>query len=351
MFFNKKGGEKVTHVTKLVAVFMAIVTFCLLTGAVIDLQTKHVTLVITDEFADTAETQELTTRQNTVEEFLKEAGVTLGEFDQVNTALLENVADKSTINVRRGKTFSLLIDGNVQIITTTKKILKDALLDAGIALSASDRVEPGLESIISDDFSATVHRVVTEEITEKEPIPFTTKKVNDSSLAKGKTKIKTRGVSGQKSVTYAVTKEDGIEIKREKLSETILKEPTTQVVLVGTKKVAEGKKTVVTNAGETLNYSKKLTVTATAYTAASGKKTASGRVAQYGVIAVDPKVIPLGTKLYVESTDDGKSWQYGYCIAGDTGGAIKGNKIDLYYNSKTQCLQFGRRSAIVYVLN
>ena len=340
MFFNKKGNEKVAKVTKIVAVFMAVITFCLLTGAMIDLQTKHVTLVLTDEFADTTKTQELTTRQNTVLEFLQENNITLGEFDKTSIPLEENLPDKSTLTVKAGKTFTLAIDGNIQIITTTSRLLKDALKEADIILSDTDKVVPGPDSVIGDDFSASVVRVTKEEVTESKSIPYTTKKIKDSSLEKGKTKIKTRGVNGEKSVTYAVTKEDGTEISREVIAETIVKEPTAQVVLVGTK-AQSAKKQIVTNAGETLSYSKKLTVTATAYTAASGKKTASGRVAQYGVIAVDPKVIPLGTRLYVESTDDGKSWQYGYCIAGDTGGAIKGNKIDLFYNSKSQCLQFG----------
>ena len=70
----------------------------------------------------------------------------------------------------------------------------------------------------------------------------------------------------------------------------------------------------------------------------------------YGIVAVDPRVIPLGTKLYIESTDDGKSWSYGYCLAGDTGGAIKGNRVDLCYNTQYECIQFGRRNATVYII-
>ena len=71
--------------------------------------------------------------------------------------------------------------------------------------------------------------------------------------------------------------------------------------------------------------------------------------AQYGVVAVDPSVIPLGTKLYIEAVDG--SWTYGYAVAGDTGGAIKGNRIDLFFNSNAEAMSFGRRQAKVYVLN
>ena len=352
MFFNKKSNKSVSLLMRFTAVFMSVVIFSLLTGAVIDLQSKKVTLVMVDAFADSEKTQELTTRQNTVSEFLDENNIVIGEFDKANMLIEDELYDGARLVIRKGKNFTLNIDGTIEIITTTSKTIREAFEEAGVSLGDADRVEPGLDTFVTEDMNVSVFRVLSSEVTVDKEIAFSTKKVSDPNLAKGKTKIKTRGVNGILRTTYLVTTENGLETKREVISETRVKEPVTQVVAVGTKAVSSAsKKTVVTNAGKTLNYSKKLTVTATAYTAPAGKKTASGRVAQYGVIAVDPKVIPYGTKLYVESTDDGKSWSYGYCVAGDTGGAIKGNKIDLFYNSKSQCLQFGRRSAIVYVLN
>jgi 3D (Asp-Asp-Asp) domain-containing protein len=77
--------------------------------------------------------------------------------------------------------------------------------------------------------------------------------------------------------------------------------------------------------------------------------TASGTYAKVGTVAVDPRVIPLGTKMYIVSTDG--SYVYGYCTAEDTGGGIKGNKVDLFYNTRNECMQFGRRSVRVYILN
>jgi 3D (Asp-Asp-Asp) domain-containing protein len=76
--------------------------------------------------------------------------------------------------------------------------------------------------------------------------------------------------------------------------------------------------------------------------------TATGTYAKLGTVAVDPRVIPLGTKMYIVSTDG--SVVYGYCTAEDTGGAIKGNKVDLFYNTTAECMQFGRRSVYVYIL-
>jgi len=354
MFFNKKGSKLATLLTKLTAVFMSAIIFGLLTGAVTDRQIKDISLVMVDAFADSEKTTELTTRQTTVSEFLAENNVELGEFDRVSMLMEDELYDEARLVIRKGRKFTLNIDGNIEIITTTKKTIREAFEEAGVLVSNADRVEPGLDTLVEEDMNVSVFRVLNEIITVDTEIPFKSREVSDSSLAKGKTTVKVRGVNGLKRTTYSITTENGVETKREIVEETTLREPTTRVIAVGTKAVAKssgGTKTVTTNAGQTLNYSKKLTVSATAYTAAAGKKTASGRVAQYGVIAVDPKVIPMGTKLYVESTDDGKSWQYGYCVAGDTGGAIKGNKIDLFFNSRSECLQFGRRSAIVYVLN
>lgn len=354
MFFNKKGSKCSSVLVKITAVFMSAIIFGLLTGAVTDYQTKHITFVTVDAFADSEKTTELTTKQITVSEFLEENDIKPGEFDKLNMLLEDELYDGARLVIRKGRKFTLNIDGNMEIITTTKKTVSEAFEEAGISIGASDRVEPPIDTNVEPDMTVNVFRVLNETITVDSEIPFETVEVPNSSLAKGKTAVKVRGANGLKRTVYSVTTEDGVEIKRQIISETTLRQPTKRVISVGTKAAAtkkSGSKKVVTKAGQTLNYSKKFTVSASAYTASAGKKTASGRVAQYGVIAVDPKVIPLGTKLYVESTDDGKSWQYGYCIAGDTGGAIKGNKIDLFFNSRNECLQFGRRSAIVYVLN
>ena len=115
---------------------------------------------------------------------------------------------------------------------------------------------------------------------------------------------------------------------------------------------------IQTSRSGNLSYSKVLSFSATAYDASScGKKpgqrgygiTATGAVAQKGVVAVDPSVIPLGTKLYIESADG--RYVYGYAVAADKGSAIKGNRIDLWFNTNSEAISFGRRPVKVYVLN
>ena len=354
MLLNKKGSKKQRIISVIIAVFMLTGILTLLTGAVFDMKAKKVTLVLVDAFADSENTQKFTTRQDTVSEFLEENNIITGEFDKLSMLPEDELYDGARLIIRKGRNFTLSVDGNVEIITTTKKTVREAFEEAGVSVDITDRVEPSLDAEVQEDMSVSIFRVAERTITVDKEIPFTSKEVSDSSLKKGSTRVKTKGQNGLKRAVYNVTTENGIEVKRELVSETTIKKPVTQIVAVGTSEAAKsgnGKKVVAASSGKSLSYSKKLTVTATAYTDSSGNKTASGRAAQYGVIAVDPKVIPLGTRLYVESTDDGKSWTYGYCVAGDTGGAIKGNKIDLFYNSESECVRFGRRSAIVYILD
>ena len=354
MLLNKKGNKKWELFSKIIAVFMLTSILTLLTGAVFDMKAKKITLVMVDAFSDSENMQKFTTRQDVVSEFLAENNIETGEFDKISMLAEDELYDGASLIIRKGRNFTLSVDGNVEIITTTKKTVREAFEEAGVSVDITDRVEPSLDAEVLEDMYVNVFRVAERRMTVDKEIPFTSKEVSDSALKKGSTKIKTKGQNGLKRIVYNVTTENGIEVKREVVSETTVKNPVTQIVAVGTGEktaTASGKKTVVANADKALSYSKKLTVTATAYTDSSGQKTASGRMPQYGVIAVDPKVIPLGTRLYVESTDDGKSWTYGYCVAGDTGGAIKGNKIDLYYNTEGECVRFGRRTAIVYVLD
>ena len=107
---------------------------------------------------------------------------------------------------------------------------------------------------------------------------------------------------------------------------------------------------LTTASGETYYYSKVLTCTATAYSCEGYiGHTYSGTVARVGAIAVDPSVIPLGTRLYIV-TNDGR-YIYGHCVAEDIGGSIKGNKVDLYFDTIAECWRFGVRTCTVYVLS
>lgn len=189
----------------------------------------------------------------------------------------------------------------------------------------------------------------TEAIDSFEEIVYDTKKIETDKLYKGETKVTQKGVKGSKKITTINTYEGGAVVSTT-TNEEIVAQPVTEIIEVGTKeKVVEAAHTHTANEG--LKYSKVITLNATAYCPCSkccgsyaNGYTATGMKAGYGVAAVDPKVIPLGTKLYVEG--------YGYCVAADTGGAIKSNRIDLCYGSHSAALAsgFGHKSVKVYVL-
>ena len=344
----------------LLAIAVATITM----GVVFDAAMKSVSLVVVDEVNDINDEKQYNTRKTTVAEFFEEKQIEIGENDIVNKDNEEEIFDDDIIIIRKGRKVELSADGKVEFAITTRKTVGDALSELGVELAGEDVVTPASEEIISDGMSITVDRYITETVTETKAIAFETKKINKSSMKSGTTKVVTEGEEGKREITYTVKKKNGEEISREVVSDTVVKEPVTKVIHVGTKKVtAEAKAkssagSTASNGGKKagFSYSKKFDVTATAYSASLAEnggntKTAYGLTPKYGVVAVDPRVIPLGTKLYIESSDGGKSWVYGYCIAGDTGGAIKGKKVDLCFSTSAECRRFGRKSATVYILN
>ena len=174
---------------------------------------------------------------------------------------------------------------------------------------------------------------------------YTTKKVADPSLEQGKTKIVKRGELGVLVKTVVETRIGPKLVSKVKLAEQKLKDPVQQIVHYGTRPPL---KKLTTKTG-TYYYRDSFIVTATAYEPSevscgiyADGFTAIGLKAGPGIIAVDPKVIPLRSKVYVEG--------YGYAIAGDVGGAIKGNRIDVCFNTVREALNFGRRRVRIYIL-
>jgi 3D (Asp-Asp-Asp) domain-containing protein len=212
--------------------------------------------------------------------------------------------------------------------------------------------EASLPSFVEKGMSlqlSTAHSVVDIQRSE---IPYETQQVEEPELFVGTVEVVQKGVAGEKETTTEISYQLDEELSRETISDKVLVEPIPQIVKVGTKTRAGTLGQLVESISE-LSYSKILAMSATAYTAgpeSTGKKpgmkgygiTASGMMVERGVVAVDPKVIPLGTKLYVEG--------YGYAIAADTGGAIKGNKIDLYMDSLREARQYTRKIVNVYIL-
>jgi len=236
------------------------------------------------------------------------------------------------------------VDNNFLELRTNKNTVSDLLKSAKISLDEDDIVRPALETKLRNDMFIRVYRLAKEEIKEKRRIPYSTYYQFTPQLLYGKTVVKRYGKEGLKEIIAQQIYLDGIKIKDYITQEKVLTKPINSIVVKGTRRyipppLLDAKREV----------KKVLDVIATAYSDSkiscgkwSGYKTSIGLKPQYGVIAVDPMVIPLKTKLYVEG--------YGYGIAGDTGSAIKGNRIDLCFNTHQEAVKYGRKQVKVYIL-
>lgn len=256
-----------------------------------------------------------------------------------------------TITVAREFPMNVIADGRAIVVSATEGTVGDILVRSGVQLGTLDEVAPALPTEINEDTHSgtdiAITRVTKECATESVTTPHETTKRNTNDLDFGQTRVLQQGVDGEVSRVVMVTSRDGVSAEREIVSETVISEPITEIIEVGTGG------SIVSRGGELLRYSRVLDVKATAYStegwSRENKYTKIGSLCRVGAIAVDPKVIPLGSKMYITSPD-GESWIYGTAVAEDTGGAIKGNRIDLYYNTQEECERFGVRAAKVYVL-
>jgi len=284
------------------------------------------------------------TTSKTVKDFLKEQSIVLNEHDEVQPSLNTALKKGMDITVKRAVPLTLL-DGGVEKETwSTSTTVADFLTQQGVSLTELDRVEPALEDKVMENGTINVIRV--EKVTDvvEEPISYAVVTQKDENLDTGTEKVITEGQEGLISKEYEVTLENGKEVSRVVLNEEKLKDKQDKVVSVGTK----AKPIQVASRGS--GNGKEIYVTSTAYTAScngcSGT-TATGVNLHANpnakVIAVDPGVIPLGSKVYVDG--------YGYAIASDTGGAIKGNKIDVFFPSKSDAYRWGRKTVKIKILD
>ncbi len=181
---------------------------------------------------------------------------------------------------------------------------------------------------------------------------------SDPSLPEGSKEVIFAGVPGQQREIYLATYENGIEVSRELLEVIPIAAPVDAIIAVGTGQAQErrwpllGEGFLVTPEGQILSYTHAEQFRAVAYTswvADTTGTTATGTVARVGAIAVDPTVIPYGTKMYIV-TNDG-AYIYGVATAEDCGGGIKGHIIDLFFNTLEECYAFGSRQCTVYFLS
>lgn len=379
--------------------FLSLVLFAAVISFVLYQGTKSSVVIVIN-----GEQQQISTHAKTVEELLQARNIDASEYDKVTPSLNTKIVNDMTIKWEQAKEVVISVDGKQSSIWTTENVVKNILEEANIEVTEHDKVLQSLDTEVGADNKIDIQKafqltlvdglkerqvwststtvanflkqqeiqlgefdrvekelnkkiapgdkiavVRVEKVTDvvEESIDFPVKKKNDSSLLKGKEKVVSEGVNGKLSRTYELVKENGKVIEKSLVSEKVIQEPKTKVVAVGTKvvtaTVSRGNSTAPANG-------KEFYVTATAYTpycngcsgySASGINLRSDE--DLKLIAVDPSIIPLGSKVWVEG--------YGYAIAGDTGGSIKGNKIDVLVQTKQQAYSWGRKKVRIKVLN
>lgn len=288
---------------------------------------------------------EITTAAWRVGGALRSAGVVLGAADAVTPPLDAFLSDGDAITVVRAREVVLHVDQETERLAVAGETVRDVLVAAGVRMGPLDRVEPVRETPIEDGLEIRVIRVTQEEVVERQEIPFRTLEWAEPHLTKGERRLVREGRPGILEVRTLVTYENGEVAHRKVVSRDVVEQAVDQVIGVGTR---EGVNVLQTASGP-LHYTKAIPMVATAYypgPESTGEwadgYTYTGLRAGKGVVAVDPTVIPLGTRLYIPG--------YGEAIAADIGGAIKGNRIDLGFATYREAIEYGRRSVTVYVL-
>lgn len=355
----KKHRKRVRQ--RIMSIAAAIAVFTGSAGWVYTASAKEVTITEINEFTGQNESIVVKTRVNNVEELLNKEGVTVNDTDKLNVDPQSELDDGHEIVVKRGKQVTIKTNSGETVANVTSADAEGALAEAGYQTGEADE-------ITTDGDTISVVAVDEKDETITQPIEFDTQYTEDSTMYTGETKVIQAGVNGVKTIVQHVIYRDGAEASRETISEEVTQVPTAQIIAKGTKVMATKapSKTVTapksgssfsSDTGNTINgmkYKKKITMQATAYSTSPSENggytvSAKGNPLKHGIVAIDPSVVPLGSKVYVESTDG--SWVYGVASAEDTGGAIKGNRIDLCYEGSVASVNaFGRRSCNVYIL-
>lgn len=292
---------------------------------------------------------------DTVQTALTKLQIAVGGNDAVNPVPDTIITEETEIAIGRNCALSVTADGETKSAVLPKSTLEKALHAMGIALGEHDEISVPINTILEDGMEVTIARVMYQDVTSTQEVAFQTLEEDDSTMMKGETKVKTEGVNGVRTIVTRQKLVDGVLAGTEEISNEITTLPVDEQVLVGTKEKPKGVASVdsangtITDVnGNVVRYKSVITGRCTAYT--GGGTTSTGVPAAVGRVAVNPNVIPYGTKLYICSPD-GKV-VYGYAIAADTGGGCMSGLIvsDLYFNTLEECRQFGSRQMSVYIL-
>lgn len=303
-----------------------------------------------------------------VTDLLNEAGVDVSSTDQIVPVTNEEDGTEQ-VTVTRAQYATLTVEGTLSTVLLQEGDTVQSMIEhLNIKLGKNDIVSLNGEDISSDltkavggSDSVVINRVEITYFDKTKTSAYDTVYVADPYSYVGAEYVKQEGQKGKTVKTYEKKIIDGGK-PIITLVKTTKKGSKDKIIAYGTAVSSptgylstskpyitnrdERNKTITLSDGSTYSYWKQDTYTATAYTSGKNGRTSTGRKAQVGVIAVDPSVIPYGTLMYVQSGGN----NYGICVAGDCGGGIKGKRVDLYFETRSKCMTFGRRDCTIYFL-
>lgn len=331
--FNKFNNRKLKTIISLTSiVFIFLITLLILTR-------KSIYLVIDGK------QKNIITYKSTVQQVLKSEGITVTSNDKINPKLDSGITNNATITLKHAVKVNLNIEDKEITKYSAEDNIDSFLKAQAIVIGSQDKVIPDKNTKLFDGISIKIVKVEHKTIVTSNSVDYSTIRKPDSSLPNTFAKTVQEGNEGEKETVFDVLYENGKEISRSLIRETLTKKPTDKIVVVGTFPSMP-----ISRGGQQLDYRKVIRVKATAYYAVYGigkTYTSTGAKAirnpdGYSTIAVDPKVIPYGSKLFVEG--------YGFAIASDTGTAINGNWIDVFFDSYKEACKWSVKYVNVYVL-
>ncbi|WP_281890878.1 3D domain-containing protein [Paenibacillus sp. YYML68] len=302
------------------------------------------------------------TRQGELQRILDEQGITVSEHDRLSHSLDAAIQSGDRITITRTTPVQLTADGETRTIYTAGTTVEEALADLNVTLGEHDKVMPAKDAELTANAAVQVVRVTKELGEVEEKVAFDIVKKNEPKLLKGKEQVVQEGQEGIVIKQLEKVYEDGVLVSEQVVEEKVQQESKQRIVAVGTKNPVVALSSSSPNVDEVMkngiNFGYKQVIknfTLTGYSAGPASTGKDVNHPQYGVtssgakvtegrtIAVDPKVIPIGWWVYIEGL--------GFRRAEDTGSAVKGNKIDVYFDSHNYASRFGTKSGYtVYII-
>ena len=319
---------------KVKVLFAAISAIILLVTSAYILADKEITLRVDGQ------TRQITTRAGTVADLLSEKDIKVAKKDEVKPSPDSVLVPGAVVSVRHARPVILSVNGKRRKVWVLAGTVGQAVESLGIDTSSDIILKPASAAKVASGMTINV-KLLNRWIEKiQAEIAYDTTRKDDSGLQKGTTRIAKKGKIGTKETVIEHVMAGGQEIEKIVRSETVVAAPIDEIIKVGTRVPRTPVAAAPTRGGRNMVMAASAYA---AYTGGAGGRTATGTGVYKGIVAVDPRVIPLGTKLYVDG--------YGPAIAADTGGAIKGNRIDLGFASANEAMQFGRQTVTVRIVD